>query len=42
MIGTATQLMMAGSVVAAAPVVLVFLAVQRRFLQGMAGLSGLK
>jgi multiple sugar transport system permease protein len=39
---TRYELMMAGSVVAAAPVVLVFLAVQRRFLQGMAGLSGLK
>lgn len=39
---TRYELMMTGSVVAAAPVVLVFLAVQRRFLQGMAGLSGLK
>lgn len=39
---TRYELMMAGSVVAAAPVVLLFLAVQRRFLQGMAGLSGLK
>lgn len=39
---TRYELMMAGSVIAAAPVVLVFLAVQRRFLQGMAGLSGLK
>ncbi|MBW7882263.1 MAG: carbohydrate ABC transporter permease [Caldilineaceae bacterium] len=39
---TRYELMMAGSVVAAAPVVLVFLSVQRRFLQGMAGLSGLK
>jgi multiple sugar transport system permease protein len=39
---TRYELMMAGSVVAAAPVVLLFLAVQRRFLQGKAGLSGLK
>lgn len=39
---TRYDLMMAGSVIAAAPVVLVFLALQRRFLQGMAGLSGLK
>ena len=39
---TRYELMMAGSVIAAAPVVLVFLALQRRFLQGMAGLSGLK
>jgi len=39
---TRFELMMAGSVIAAAPVVLVFLALQRRFLQGMAGLSGLK
>ncbi|MFZ4848880.1 MAG: carbohydrate ABC transporter permease [Caldilinea sp.] len=39
---TRFELMMAGSVVAAAPVVLVFLALQRRFLQGIAGLSGLK
>jgi len=39
---TRYELMMAGSVIAAAPVVLLFLAVQRRFLQGMAGLSGLK
>lgn len=36
------ELMMAGSVIAAAPVVIVFLALQRRFLEGMAGLSGLK
>ena len=39
---TRYELMMAGSVIAAAPVVLVFLAMQRRFLQGMAGLSGIK
>lgn len=39
---TRYDLMMAGSVVAAAPVVLLFLALQRRFLEGMAGLSGLK
>ncbi|MFN8491111.1 MAG: carbohydrate ABC transporter permease [Caldilineaceae bacterium] len=39
---TRYELMMAGSVVAAAPVVLIFIALQRRFLQGMAGLSGLK
>ena len=39
---TRYELMMAGSVIAAAPVVLLFLAMQRRFLQGMAGLSGIK
>lgn len=39
---TRYELMMAGSVVAAAPVILVFLLLQRRFLEGMAGLSGLK
>lgn len=39
---TRYELMMAGSVVSAAPVVVVFLALQRRFLEGMAGLSGLK
>jgi len=39
---TRYELMMAGSVVAAAPVILIFVALQRRFLQGMAGLSGLK
>lgn len=39
---TRYELMMAGAVVAAAPVVVVFLALQRRFLEGMAGLSGLK
>jgi len=39
---TRFELMMAGSVIAAAPMVVVFLALQRRFLQGMAGLSGLK
>lgn len=36
------NLLMAGAVVAALPVVLLFLAMQRRFLEGMAGLSGLK
>lgn len=36
------HLLMAGAVVAALPVVLLFLAMQRRFLEGMAGLSGLK
>ncbi|MBI1294370.1 ABC transporter permease subunit [bacterium] len=39
---TRFELMMAGSVVSAAPVVIVFLSIQQRFLQGMAGLSGLK
>lgn len=39
---TRYELMMAGSVIAAAPVVIMFLLLQRRFLQGMAGLSGLK
>jgi multiple sugar transport system permease protein len=39
---TRYELMMAGSVIAATPVVIVFLSLQRRFLQGMAGLSGLK
>jgi multiple sugar transport system permease protein len=39
---TRYELMMAGSVIAAAPVVVIFLLLQRRFLQGMAGLSGLK
>lgn len=39
---TRYELMMAGSVIAATPVVIVFLLLQRRFLQGMAGLSGLK
>jgi multiple sugar transport system permease protein len=39
---TRFELMMAGAVVSAAPVVLVFLSIQQRFLQGMAGLSGLK
>jgi multiple sugar transport system permease protein len=39
---TRYELMMAGSVIAATPVVLLFIATQRRFLQGMAGLSGLK
>lgn len=39
---TRYELMMAGSVIAAAPVVLLFFALQRRFLEGMAGLSGLK
>jgi multiple sugar transport system permease protein len=39
---TRFELMMAGAVISAAPVVLVFLSIQQRFLQGMAGLSGLK
>lgn len=39
---TRFELMMAGSVISAAPVVFVFLALQQRFLEGMAGLSGLK
>jgi multiple sugar transport system permease protein len=39
---TRFELMMAGAVVSAAPVVIVFLSIQQRFLQGMAGLSGLK
>lgn len=39
---TRFELMMAGSVISAAPVVIVFLSIQQRFLQGMAGLSGLK
>jgi multiple sugar transport system permease protein len=34
--------LMAGAVVAALPLVLLFLVMQRRFLEGMAGLSGLK
>jgi multiple sugar transport system permease protein len=36
------NLLMAGSVVAALPLILLFLVMQRRFLEGMAGLSGLK
>lgn len=36
------HLLMAGSVVAALPVVLLFLALQRRFLESLGGLSGLK
>lgn len=36
------NLLMAGAVVAVLPVILLFLAMQRRFLEGMAGLSGLK
>jgi multiple sugar transport system permease protein len=36
------NLLMAGAVVAALPLVLLFLVMQRRFLEGMAGLSGLK
>lgn len=36
------HLLMAGSVVAAAPVVVLFLALQRRFLESLGGLSGLK
>lgn len=39
---TRWELMMAGSVVAALPAVLVFLAMQRRFLAGIASLSGIK
>lgn len=39
---TRYELMMAGSVIAAAPVIILFVAMQRRFLQGMAGLSGIK
>jgi multiple sugar transport system permease protein len=39
---TRWELMMAGSVVAALPVLIVFVALQRRFLEGMASLSGLK
>ena len=36
------HLLMAGAVVAALPLVIMFLLLQRRFLEGMAGLSGLK
>lgn len=36
------NLLMAGAVVAVLPVIVLFLAMQRRFLEGMAGLSGLK
>lgn len=36
------NLLMAGAVIAVLPVVILFLAMQRRFLEGMAGLSGLK
>jgi multiple sugar transport system permease protein len=36
------NLLMAGAVVAVLPVMILFLAMQRRFLEGMAGLSGLK
>ena len=39
---TRWELMMAGSVVAAMPAVLIFVLMQRRFLAGMASLSGLK
>lgn len=39
---TRWELMMAGSVVVALPALLVFLALQRRFLAGFASLSGLK
>lgn len=39
---TRYELMMAGSVIAATPVIILFVAMQRRFLQGMAGLSGIK
>ena len=36
------HLLMAGAVVSALPLVVLFLAMQRRFLEGMAGLSGIK
>lgn len=36
------HLLMAGAVVAALPLVLLFLAMQRHLLEGLAGLSGLK
>ena len=36
------HLLMAGAVVAATPLVILFIMMQRRFLEGMAGLSGLK
>jgi multiple sugar transport system permease protein len=36
------NLLMAGAVVAVLPVMILFFALQRRFLEGMAGLSGLK
>ena len=36
------HLLMAGAVIAALPLVTIFLTMQRRFLEGMAGLSGLK
>jgi len=36
------NLLMAGAVVAVLPVILLFLSMQRRFLEGMAGLSGIK
>ena len=36
------HLLMAGAVVAALPLVTLFLAMQRRFMEGMAGLSGIK
>ena len=36
------NLLMAGAVVAALPLVVLFLVMQRHFLEGMAGLSGLK
>jgi multiple sugar transport system permease protein len=39
---TRWELMMAGSVIAALPAILVFLALQRRFLAGFASLSGIK
>lgn len=39
---TRWELMMAGSVVAALPAVLIFLGMQRRFLAGIASLSGIK
>ncbi len=36
------HLLMTGAVIAALPLVILFLSMQRRFLEGMAGLSGLK
>ena len=36
------NLLMAGAVVAVLPVVILFLAMQRKFLESMAGLSGIK
>ena len=36
------HLLMAGAVIAALPLIILFLVMQLRFLEGMAGLSGLK